>query len=171
MSRAPLPYSSKILELFKNPKNLGKMEDATVSAIAGSPACGDMIAFYLKINKDEVIEKASFESYGCAANIATASITTEMVKGKKLEEAWKISWKRVADEVGGLPTVKFHCGILSVGAVRRAIREFYKKKGKNPSWLHNELTFEEKHALEEEELARVLSKKLATVLSKKTGKE
>jgi len=171
MSRAPLPYSSKMLELFRNPKNLGKMGDATVSAVAGSPACGDMIAFYLKINKYEVIEKASFESYGCAANIATASITTEMVKGKKLEEAWKISWKRVADEVGGLPTVKFHCGILSVGAVRRAIREFYKKKGRKPSWLHDELTFEEKHALEEEELARVLSKKLATVLSKKTGKE
>jgi nitrogen fixation NifU-like protein len=171
MSRAPLPYSSKILELFRNPKNLGKMEDATVSAVAGSPACGDLIAFYLKISEDEVIEKASFESYGCAANIATASITTEMVKDKKLEEAWKISWKRVADEVGGLPTVKFHCGILSVGAVRRAIREFYKKKSKKPSWLHDELTFEEKHALEEEELARVLSKKLATVLSKKTGKE
>ena len=171
MSRAPLPYSSKMLELFRNPKNLGKMEDATVSAVAGSPACGDMIAFYLKINEDEVIEKASFESYGCAANIATASITTEMVKGKKLEQAWKISWKSVADEVGGLPTVKFHCGILSVGAVRRAIREFYRKKGKKPSWLHDELTFEEKHALEEEELARVLSKKLATVRSKKTGKE
>jgi len=171
MSRAPLPYSSKILELFRNPKNLGKMEDATVSAVAGSPACGDLIAFYLKISEDEVIEKASFESYGCAANIATASITTEMVKDKKLEEAWKISWKRVADEVGGLPTVKFHCGILSVGAIRRAIREFYKKKSKKPSWLHDELTFEEKHALEEEELARVLSKKLATVLSKKTGKE
>jgi len=62
MSRAPLPYSSKILELFRNPKNLGKMEDATVCAIAGSPACGDMIAFYLKINEDEVIEKATFES-------------------------------------------------------------------------------------------------------------
>ena len=167
MSRAPLPYSSKILELFRTPKNLGKMEDATVSAVAGSPACGDMIAFYLKINEDEVIEKATFESYGCAANIATASITTEMVKGKKLEEAWEISWKKVADEVGGLPTVKFHCGILSVGAVRRAIREFYKKKGERPSWLPDELTLEEKHALEEEELARVLSEKLARVLSKK----
>ena len=171
MSRAPLPYSSKILELFKNPKNLGRMEDATVSAVAGSPACGDMIAFYLKINGDELIEKASFESYGCAANIATASITTELVKGKTLEDAWKVSWKEVADEVGGLPTLKFHCGILSVGAVRRAIREFYRKKGKKPSWLQDKLTSEEKHALEEEELARVLSKKLATVLSKKTEKE
>jgi nitrogen fixation NifU-like protein len=160
MSRAPLPYSSKILELFRNPKNLGRMEDATVSAVAGSPACGDMIAFYLKINKNEVIEKATFESYGCAANIATASITTEMVKGKKLEDAWKISWKEVAAEVGGLPTVKFHCGVLSVGALRRAIRAYYKMKGEKPTWLSDVLTPEEKHALEEEELAKVLSKRI-----------
>jgi len=160
VSRVPLPYSSKILELFRNPKNLGRMEDATVSAVAGSPACGDMIAFYLKINKDEVIEKATFESYGCAANIATSSITTEMIKGKRIEDAWKVTWKEIADEVGGLPTVKFHCGILSVGALRRAIREYYKKKGEKPSWLSEELTFEEKHALEEEELARALSKKI-----------
>lgn len=160
MSRVPLPYSSKILELFRNPKNLGRMEDATVSAVAGSPACGDMIAFYLKINEDEVIEKATFESYGCAANIATSSITTEMIKGKRIEDAWKVSWKEIADEVGGLPTVKFHCGILSVGALRRAIREYYKKKGEKPSWLYEELTFEEKHALKEEELARALSKKI-----------
>lgn len=160
MSRIPLPYSSKILELFRNPKNHGKMEDATVTAVAGSPACGDMIAFYLKINENEVIDKASFESYGCAANIATASITTEMIKGKRIEEVWKISWRDVADEVGGLPTVKFHCGTLSVGALRRAIREYYKKKGNKPSWLSSELTPEEKHALEEEELAKALSKKL-----------
>ena len=159
MSRVPLPYSPKILELFRNPKNLGKMDDATVSAVAGSPACGDMIVFYLKINKDEVIKRASFESYGCAANIATASITTEMVKGKRLKDAWKITWNEVADEVGGLPTVKFHCGILSVGALRRAIREHYETI-KKPAWLPSELTLEEKHALEEEELAKVLSKKI-----------
>jgi nitrogen fixation NifU-like protein len=81
MSRAPLPYNPKILELFKNPKNLGKMEDATVVSVAGNPMCGDMITFYLKINEQDVIEKASFESYGCAANIATSSIVTEMIKG------------------------------------------------------------------------------------------
>jgi nitrogen fixation NifU-like protein len=160
MSRVPLPYSCKLLELFKNPKNLGRMEDATVSAVAGSPACGDMIAFYLKINENEVIEKATFESYGCAANIATASISTEMVKGKKIEDAWKISWKDVADEVGGLPTVKFHCGILSVGALRRAIREYYKMKGEKPSWLPYKLTYEEKHALKEEQLVKALAKKI-----------
>lgn len=160
MSRVPLPYSQKILELFRNPKNLGKMEDATVSAVAGNPACGDMITFYLKINDQEIIEKASFESYGCAANIATSSIVTEKIKGMKLSEAWKITWKSVAEEVGGLPAVKFHCGILAVGALRRAIRAYYKNKQFSPEWLPVEPTFEEKQALEEEELARILSRKM-----------
>jgi nitrogen fixation NifU-like protein len=160
MSRAPLPYNPKILELFRNPKNLGKMEDATVVAVAGNPMCGDMITFYLKINDQGVIEKASFESYGCAANIATSSIVTEMIKGMKLEEAWKISYKSVAEAVGGLPSVKFHCGILAVGALKRAIRKFYAEKKATPDWLEKEPSFEEKQALEEEELAKVLSKKL-----------
>ncbi|MEM2941353.1 MAG: iron-sulfur cluster assembly scaffold protein [Thermoproteota archaeon] len=159
MSRSPLPYSRKILELFRNPKNFGRMEDATVSAMAGSPACGDMIAFYLKIDENMVITSASFESYGCAANIATASILTEMVKGKRLEEAWKIGWKDVADEVGGLPSVKFHCGVLAVGALRRAIREFFKDK-ERPDWIPEKDTLEERQALEEEELAKIISKKL-----------
>lgn len=162
MSRVPLPYSKKILDLFRNPKNLGRMEDATVSAVAGNPSCGDMITFYLKVNDQEIIEKATFESYGCAANIATSSILTEKVKGLKLEEAWKISWKNVIEEVGGLPTVKFHCGILAVGALRRAIRTYYKKGMRRPSWLPSELTFEEKQALEEEELAEMLSKRMKT---------
>ncbi|MBO3754176.1 MAG: iron-sulfur cluster assembly scaffold protein [Candidatus Brockarchaeota archaeon] len=160
MSRAPLPYSQKILELFRNPKNLGRMEDATVSATAGSPACGDMIAFYLKIDENMIITRASFESYGCAANIATASMLTEMVKGKSLEEAWRISWKDVANEVGGLPAVKLHCGVLAVGALRRAIREFFKERGFKPEWIPEEDTFEEKQALEEEKLAKIISKRL-----------
>jgi nitrogen fixation NifU-like protein len=161
MSRVPLPYTQKVLDLFRNPKNLGKMEDATVTAVAGNPACGDMITFYLKINDQEIIEKASFESYGCAANIATASIVTEMVKGLSLEKAWKdITWKKVTEEVGGLPSVKFHCGVLAVGAVKRAIRKYYKNKGASPSWIPQELTFEEKQALEEEELAKTLAKRL-----------
>jgi nitrogen fixation NifU-like protein len=156
----PLPYNPKVLELFKNPKNLGKMEDATVTAVAGNPLCGDMITFYLKINDQDIIEKASFESYGCAANIATSSIVTEMIKGMKLEDAWKVSWKSVAEAVGGLPSIKFHCGILAVGALKRAIRKYYKNKGVSPNWLQEEPSFEEKQALEEEELAKVLSKRM-----------
>jgi nitrogen fixation NifU-like protein len=158
----PLPYNPKVLDLFKNPKNLGKMKDATVVAIAGNPLCGDMITFYLKINEQDVIEKASFESYGCAANIATSSIVTEMIKGIKMEDAWKISWKTVAEAVGGLPSVKFHCGILAIGALKRAIRKYYNTKDVTPNWLQKEPSFEEKQALEEEELAKVLSKRMKT---------
>ncbi len=164
MSRIPLPYNPKVMDLFRHPKNLGKMDDATVVAVAGNPACGDMITFYLKITDKDVIEKASFESYGCAANIATSSIVTEMIKGLSLEQAWQdITWKKVTEEIGGLPSVKFHCGVLAVGALKRAIRQYFKEKGvAAPSWLPAEHTFEEKQALEEEELAKMLSKRLKT---------
>ncbi len=152
-TRIPLPYSPKVLELFKNPKNAGPMEDATVKATAGSPACGDLITIYLKIDEEkEVILKATFESYGCAANIAAASILTEMIKGKTLQDAWSISWKEVSDELGGLPAIKYHCSILAVGALKRAIRAYYKKRGKIPEWLPKNLTKEELQALEEEKL-------------------
>src|SRR5208337_2499342 len=111
---------------------------------------------------------ASFESYGCAANIATSSIVTEMVKGLSLEAAWRdITWKRVTEEIGGLPSVKFHCGVLAVGALKRAMRKYYHEKGvAAPSWLPAEYTFEEKQALEEEELAKMLSKRLKTEAEK-----
>jgi nitrogen fixation NifU-like protein len=151
------------MDLFRNPKNLGKMEDATVVAVAGNPACGDMITFYLKINdQTQVIEKATFESYGCAANIATSSIVTEMIKNLTLEKAWTdITWKKVTEEIGGLPSVKFHCGVLAVGALKRAIRQYFTQKGTEfPAWLSKEHTFEEKQALEEEELAKTLSKRM-----------
>jgi len=158
-----------VLDLFRNPKNLGKMEDATVVAVAGNPACGDMITFYLKINDKDIIERATFESYGCAANIATASIVTEMIKGLTLETAWKdVTWKKVTEEVGGLPSVKFHCGILAVGAVKRAIRKYYEQKGSTPAWIPKESTFEEKQAIEEEELAKTLSKRLKVAEEKQS---
>lgn len=149
-SRIPLPYSKKVLELFRNPKNQGRIEDPSAEARAGSLACGDMIAIYLKV-KDEKIEDAKFESYGCAANIASASIMTEKIKGKSLEEAWKITWKEISDELGGLPAIKYHCSVLAVGALKRAIRSYFKDKEK-PKWLPEELTQEERSALEEEEL-------------------
>jgi nitrogen fixation NifU-like protein len=154
-SRIPLPYSPKVLEIFRNPKNVGQLEDADVVESAGSPACGDMIRLYLKITNidgEDVIEKASFESYGCAANIAAASILTEMIKGKRVEDAWKISWKVLSDELGGLPPIKYHCSILAVGALKRGIRAYYRKIGKHPDWLPRDLTAEERQVLEEEEM-------------------
>jgi nitrogen fixation NifU-like protein len=91
-----------------------------------------------------------------------------MVKGLSLEAAWRdITWKKVTEEIGGLPSVKFHCGVLAVGALKRAIRQYYKEKGVAvPSWLPAEHTFEEKQALEEEELAKMLSKRLKTEAEK-----
>ncbi|MEM0017222.1 MAG: iron-sulfur cluster assembly scaffold protein [Candidatus Korarchaeum sp.] len=148
-TRVPLPYTPKVLELFRNPRNLGRMENADASAQAGSPACGDVISIYLRISGD-VIEDAKFESYGCAANIAAASVLTEIVRGRTLREAWGIDWQRVADELGGLPPVKRHCSILAVGALRRAIRRYYGER--RPEWLPEELTAVEKQAIEEEEL-------------------
>jgi nitrogen fixation NifU-like protein len=127
-----------------------------------------MVTFYFKINEQEVIEKATFESYGCAANIATSSIVTEMIKGLNAKAAWNdITWKRVTEEVGGLPSIKFHCGVLAVGALKRGVRLYYEKKGALPEWLTKEHTFEEKQALEEEELAKMLTKRMKAEEEKK----
>ncbi|MBS7651616.1 MAG: iron-sulfur cluster assembly scaffold protein [Candidatus Bathyarchaeia archaeon] len=165
-SRVPMTYSRKVLELFRNPKNLGRMEDASAEAMAGSLACGDMIAIYLKVEDGtERILNAKFESYGCAANIAAASTLTEMVKGKTLMEAWRLSWKDISEELGGLPFVKFHCGVLAIGAMRRAIRAYYKDRPQ-PEWLPKEFTPEERQALEEEKLLEVLERRVERM---KTG--
>jgi len=170
MSRIPLPYNPKIMDLFRNHKNLGKMEEATVVAVVDNTACGDMITFYLKISDKDVIERATFESYGCAANIATSIIVTEMIRGLGLETAWNDrTWKRVVEEIGGLPDVKFHCGVLAVGALKRAIRQYFSQRNvEAPSWLPKEHTYEEKQALEEEELAKTLSKRLKPEAEKKS---
>ncbi len=166
-TRIPLPYSPKVLEIFRNPKNLGPLENATVIESAGSPACGDMIKLYLRIervNNSDIIRDASFESYGCAANIAAASILTEMIKGKELRYAWSITWKQLSDELGGLPPIKFHCSILAVGALKRAIRAYYRRMGENPDWLPKELTQEEKLVLEEEEMIERYYKSMRNIM-------
>ena len=118
-------YSKKVLELFLNPKNVGYMEDANVTSLTGSIACGDMLKLYLKINPEtEIIEKISFESYGCAANIATSSMITEMAKGKSVKEARGITFKEEVEELGGLPKIKYHCAVLSVKGLRLALEKW-----------------------------------------------
>ncbi len=122
-------YSKKVLEYFRNPKNIGRMDDASIVATVGSVACGDMIKLYLKIVQDK-IEKATFESYGCAANIATSVAVTELVKGKNLEEAKKLSYKDVENFLDGLPRTKIHCAVLSVEALKIAILKYELKMGR-----------------------------------------
>jgi len=170
-TRTPLPYSPIVLELFKNPKNFGPMEDASVVESAGSPVCGDLIKLYLKIkrvrvNGEDIIERATFESYGCAANIAVASLLTEIITGKSLREAWSISWKDLSDKLGGLPPIKYHCSILAVGALKRAIRAYYRKIREHPDWLPKELTIVEKQVLEEEEMINRYYSKFRTIVIK-----
>jgi len=124
-------YSSKVMELFMHPKNVGKMEDASVTALTGSVACGDMIKLYLKINpRTEIIENATFESYGCAANIATSSMLTELIKGKSVEEVRKIAFQEVVEDLGGLPKIKFHCAVLAVAALRLALEKWDHLRGR-----------------------------------------
>lgn len=124
------PYSEKVLEHFRHPHNVGKIENPDGKATEGSPACGDMVSVYLKINPEtKIIEDIKFESYGCASNIATGSIITDMAKGKTLEDAKKITWQQAADALGGLPTIKAHCSVLAVEGLRAAIQNYEEKHG------------------------------------------
>ena len=122
-----LKYTEKVLDHFRNPRNIGAMEDATVEATEGSLACGDMMTIYLKIVEDIIVD-IRFESYGCAANIATGSVLTEMVKGKSIEEAKKITWNDIVETLGGLPQIKYHCSTLSIDTLHEAIAEYERKK-------------------------------------------
>ena len=126
----PFPYSEKVLEYFKHPKNVGKIENPDAKAKGGSPACGDMVSLYLKVDeKTQRITDIKFESFGCASNIATGSIITEMAKGKTLDEAKKITWEDAAKELGGLPPIKVHCSVLAVDVLRAAIEDYEERHG------------------------------------------
>jgi len=126
----PLPYSKKLIELFMNPKNVGEIENPDAKATEGSPACGDMVQIFLKVDPEtKRIVDIKFKSYGCASNIATASIVTELAKGKTLEEAKKITWKDADRELGGLPPVKVHCAVLAVDALHTAIENYEHQHG------------------------------------------
>jgi len=113
-----------------NPRNVGKLDNANAVATEGSYACGDQVTFYLTINDNShIIEDIKFLSYGCASNIATASITSELVKGKNIEEAKEITWKEVTDKLNGLPGTKIHCSVLAVDTLKSAIKNYELAKG------------------------------------------
>jgi nitrogen fixation NifU-like protein len=118
-------YNAVIIDHFKNPRNVGEMPDADVKATEGSPACGDQITLYLKVDKKEKkITDVKFQSYGCASNIATGSIITEIAKGRSLDEAKAITWQTANEKLGGLPPVKVHCAVLAVDALKSAIEKY-----------------------------------------------
>ena len=118
------------MEHFMHPHNVGKIENPDAVATEGSPACGDMVKVYLKVDEQsKVLQDIKFESYGCASNIATGSIITDLAKGKTLEEAKHINWKSADEALGGLPPVKVHCAVLAVDALRTAIENYEHRHG------------------------------------------
>ncbi|MHA2398502.1 MAG: Fe-S cluster assembly scaffold protein NifU [Promethearchaeota archaeon] len=124
-------YSEKVMEHFKNPRNMGEMKDADAVGEHGNPTCGDLMYIYIKVdekNGKEVIKDISFQTFGCAAAIATSSMVTELAKGKSLEDASNISRDDVADSLDGLPPIKLHCSNLAADALKDAIKNYFEKK-------------------------------------------
>jgi nitrogen fixation NifU-like protein len=121
-------YSEKVMEHFRNPRNMGEMENPDGTGKVGNPVCGDVMELYIRV-KDNIIVDARFQTFGCGAAIATSSMVTEMVKGKSIDEALAISNKAVAEALDGLPPVKIHCSVLAEEALRSAIEDYMKKKG------------------------------------------
>jgi nitrogen fixation NifU-like protein len=119
-------YTDKVMEHFKNPRNMGEIPNADGIGTVGNPVCGDLMTMYIKV-KDNRIEDIKFKTYGCGAAIATSSMTTELAKGKTLEEAMKITRASVADSLGGLPKVKMHCSNLAADALHVAIKNYREK--------------------------------------------
>lgn len=119
-------YTEKVMEHFRNPRNMGEIPDADGVGTVGNPVCGDLMTIYIKV-KDNRIADIKFKTFGCGAAIATSSMTTEMAKGKTLEEAMKITRANVAGELGGLPPVKMHCSNLAADALHAAIEDYSKK--------------------------------------------
>jgi len=120
-------YSEKVLDHFKNPRNVGELKEADGEGTVGNPVCGDMMTMYIKV-KDDKIEDVKFKTFGCGAAIATSSMTTELAKGMTLEEAMDLSRQDVADALDGLPPVKMHCSNLAADALHEAIKNYKEKK-------------------------------------------
>jgi nitrogen fixation NifU-like protein len=120
-------YTEKVMEHFRNPRNMGDMPDADGIGTVGNPVCGDLMTIFIKV-KDNKIADVKFKTFGCGAAIATSSMITELAKGKTLEEATKISRGDVAESLGGLPPVKMHCSNLAADGLRAAIEDYLKKK-------------------------------------------
>ena len=119
-------YSEKVMDHFTNPRNVGEIADASGVGTVGNAKCGDIMRIYLKI-ENGIIEDVKFKTFGCGAAIATSSMATEMVKGKSIEEAMKLTNKAVAEALDGLPPVKRHCSLLAEQALKEALEDYFKK--------------------------------------------
>ena len=120
-------YNEKVIEVFKNPKNVGEIENPDGIGTVGNASCGDIMQITLRI-ENEIIVDAKFKTFGCTAAIATSSTTTEMIKGMSVDEALKVTNKKVVETLGGLPSQKLHCSVLAEEAIKKAIEDYRAKK-------------------------------------------
>ncbi len=123
-------YTEKVMEFFMNPRNVGEIKNADGVGTVGNPVCGDVMRLYLKIENDKIVD-AKFKTFGCVAAISTSSMVTELIKGKTIEEALKITNKAVTKALGGLPKKKLHCSVLAEQALKSAIDDFKKRRDKS----------------------------------------
>ncbi|MGN0692704.1 MAG: Fe-S cluster assembly scaffold protein NifU [Oscillospiraceae bacterium] len=124
-------YSEKVMDHFANPRNVGEIEDADGVGEVGNAKCGDIMKMYIKVN-DGIITDVKFKTFGCGAAVATSSIATEMIKGKSIEEALKLTNKAVMEALDGLPPQKIHCSVLAEQAMKAALSDYYRRQGVDP---------------------------------------
>lgn len=124
-----MQYTEKVIEHFRNPRNVGVIENPDGIGKVTSPVCGDIMELYIKVEDDTIVD-VKFQTFGCAAAIASSSVLTEMIKGKSINEALEITNRRIAEALGGLPDEKIHCSVLAEDGVKSAIEDYLKKKAK-----------------------------------------
>lgn len=123
-------YTDKVMDHFSNPRNVGEIENADGVGTVGNPACGDIMKIFIKVENDVIVD-IKFKTFGCGAAIASSSIATELIKGKTIDEALKVTNKMVVEALGGLPKEKLHCSVLAEEALKTAIEDYKKKQGKS----------------------------------------
>lgn len=133
-----MAYSAKVMEHFANPRNVGEMQDPSGVGEVGNPKCGDIMRMYIKVEKG-IITDVSFMTFGCGAAIATSSMATEMIKGKSIEDALKLTNKAVMEALDGLPPVKVHCSVLAEQAIKSAVADYYRRQGIDPTPIVGEI--------------------------------
>ena len=158
-------YNEKVMDIFKNPKNMGDLKGANAVGQVGNMACGDIMKIFLKINENEVIEDATFKTFGCVAAIVSSSVACELIKGKTIEDALNFDNNEVIKEVGELPVHKIHCSVLAKEAIEDAIKNYRKSQEKAKKKAEKEKVKQEKTA-EKVKTQKANCNKLNSLLSK-----
>ena len=127
-----IDYIEEVMEHFTNPRNVGEIENASGVGTVGNAKCGDIMRIYLDVDDNQIIRDCKFKTFGCGAAVATSSMATELIKGKSINDALKLTNKAVMEALDGLPPVKVHCSVLAEQAIKAAVSDYYKRRGVDP---------------------------------------